>query len=115
MSTLPVSRQQLLDLVKRAGFRSQQAFAEAVGLSGPKLTNVLKGARRAQTAEVQRMAAALRVPAYKVIDLLGMGSAPFEGIYKIDGFVGDAEQVVEYDETSEELRLHEIQVGFLFY
>lgn len=116
MDPLLIDRNKLLRLMKRAGFGSQHAFAEAIGLSGPKLSNILKGARRAQTAEIQRMAAALKTPASKILQALGIqDSEPFVGIYKIGGFVNDSEEVLLVDENADDYGLHEVRIPFLAY
>src|SRR5690349_21522487 len=54
-----VNRKWFNELLQSQGFGSQKAFAAAIGLDGPKLTNLLTGKRRPQISELTEMSRAL--------------------------------------------------------
>jgi transcriptional regulator with XRE-family HTH domain len=61
-----------LPLLLKKGFRSQNAFAKAVGLDGPKLTNLLNGKRRPQLDEILKMSVVLKVTPVNLFRCFGM-------------------------------------------
>lgn len=82
--------------IKKAGYRSQNAFAEAIGLTGPKFTNTLKGDRRIQADEIEKIASALGASDRDVKIALGI-EVKSASEYKIAGYVSAADRVVLYD------------------
>lgn len=97
--------------IKKAGFRSQNAFADAVGLTGPKFTNTLKGDRRIQAAEIERIAAALGESDRNVKIALGM-EVKSACEYKIAGYVSAADRVVFYDHDDMEVDTIELPIFY---
>jgi transcriptional regulator with XRE-family HTH domain len=53
--------------LQKRGFASQKAFAKAVDLDGPKLTNLLNGKRRPQLEELLAMSTALNTPMWNLV------------------------------------------------
>jgi transcriptional regulator with XRE-family HTH domain len=68
-----VDRKWFSELLRSQGFNSQKAFAAAIGLDGPKLTNLLAGKRRPQISELTEMSQALNVPVVTLLGCLGLG------------------------------------------
>lgn len=97
--------------IKKAGFKSQNAFAEAVGLTGPKFTNTLKGDRRVQADEIEKFAAALGESDRDVKIALGI---EVKNIceYKIVGYVSAADRVVLYDQDEMETDIIELPIFY---
>lgn len=97
--------------IKKAGFKSQNAFAEAVGLTGPKFTNTLKGDRRVQANEIEKFAAALGESDRDVKIALGI---EVKNIceYKIVGYVSAADRVVLYDQDEMEADIIELPIFY---
>lgn len=97
--------------IKKAGFKSQNAFAEAVGLTGPKFTNTLKGDRRVQANEIEKFAAALGESDRDVKIALGI---EVKNIceYKIVGYVSAADRVVFYDQDEMEADIIELPIFY---
>ena len=63
-----VDRKWVADRLRAAGFRSQAAFAEAIGLTASKFSNVLSGKRRLQTSELQAISSALKLPLAQLLE-----------------------------------------------
>ncbi|WP_395494526.1 helix-turn-helix transcriptional regulator [Acetobacter sp. KSO5] len=97
--------------IKKAGFKSQNAFAEAVGLTGPKFTNTLKGDRRIQADEIEKMASALGESDKDIKIALGI---EIKSIceYKIAGYVSAADRVVLYDQDEMETDVIELPIFY---
>jgi transcriptional regulator with XRE-family HTH domain len=116
VETVNVDKEELLLLMRRAGFVTQRAFAQAVGLSSPKLTNILNGNRRAQASEAQRMAAVLKLPVATVLRVLDSAfSSPEEGIHKVLGIVADPDNVAIYEENDPNYGLIELFTPFALF
>jgi transcriptional regulator with XRE-family HTH domain len=52
----------LADAIRAAGFETQDAFAEAAGLSGTQVSEYVRGRRKPSWSSLDRMAAVLQVP-----------------------------------------------------
>jgi transcriptional regulator with XRE-family HTH domain len=114
MTSMQINREKLLNLIHLAGFRTQQDFAAAVGLSGPKFTNLLKGLRRPQVAEAQRMADALDIPIHVLLPILGLPhNTSYSQLQHIGGYVDDDEHVTLQVEGSPEFGSRSVQLPFL--
>jgi transcriptional regulator with XRE-family HTH domain len=68
-----VNRKWFNELLRSQGFDSQKAFAAAIGLDGPKLTNLLTGKRRPQVSELTKMSHALNTPMVILLECFGLG------------------------------------------
>jgi hypothetical protein len=79
------------ELLHRRGFKSQKAFAAAVRLDGPKLTNLLSGKRRLQMEDLIAMTQVLRTPMANLVQCfaaehinLGEGLGIFAAVFDDD-------------------------------
>lgn len=97
--------------IKSAGYKSQNAFAEAIGLTGPKFTNTLKGDRRVQAEEIEKISAALGVSDRSVKIALGI-EVKSASEYKIAGYVSAADRVVLYDQDDMEIDTIDIPIFY---
>ena len=100
--------------IKEAGFRSQNAFAAAVGLTGPKITNLIKGDRRAQPDEILKIAEILNVSEKKVKESLGL-DVPDSATYRVSGYVFGADRVVISDLSQTEVDNDTVNIPIFYY
>jgi transcriptional regulator with XRE-family HTH domain len=112
-----IERQWFAEKLKRAGFKNQRAFADAVNLTSSQMSLLLSGKRRAQMAEVAAIATALGATPAEVAAALGVQySDPLsEAILKITAAVVDADRVTLYDEHADDFGLEEIEIPFVAY
>ena len=66
-----VDRRWFEEQLRKRGFKSQKQFAAAIGLDGPKLTNLLNGKRRPQVEELIAMSAVLDTPMVNMVRCFG--------------------------------------------
>lgn len=97
--------------IKAAGYKSQNAFAEAIGLTGPKFTNTLKGDRRVQAEEIEKISSALGESDRNVKIALGI-EVKNSAEYKIAGYVSAADRVVLYDQDDMETDIIELPIFY---
>lgn len=97
--------------IKSAGYKSQNTFAESIGLTGPKFTNTLKGDRRVQAEEIEKIATALGESDRNVKIALGI-EVKTTSEYKIAGYVSAADRVVLYDQDDMEMDTIEIPIFY---
>lgn len=97
--------------IRAAGYKSQNAFAEAIGLTGPKFTNTLKGDRRVQADEIEKIASALGASDRNVKIALGI-EVKNSSEYKIAGYVSAADRVVLYDQDDMEADTIELPIFY---
>lgn len=94
MST--IDREWFRSVIKVAGFKSQNAFAEAVGLSGDKISKTLKGDRDLRPEEIDQFAAALRVGPSEIKKRFGLPYMDGEEL-PLSGYVSAAGSIVVLD------------------
>ncbi|GFE98075.1 XRE family transcriptional regulator [Gluconobacter sp. Gdi] len=109
-----IDREWFKSAIKRAGFRSQNAFAADVGLTGPKLTNLIKGDRRAQADEIQLIAKVLGVSETQVKEALGI-EVPDSAAYKICGYVFGADRVVIPENNQNDFEDETVNIPIFYY
>jgi phage repressor protein C with HTH and peptisase S24 domain len=98
--------------IKSAGYKSQNTFAESIGLTGPKFTNTLKGDRRVQAEEIEKIAMALGESDRNVKIALGI-EVKTTSEYKIAGYVSAADRVILYDQ--DDMEMDTIEIPLFYY
>lgn len=114
MANPPIDKQWMRAAIREAGYRSQETFADEVGLTGPKFTNVLKGIRKLSLSEIEAMAIRLRRSLPEVRQALGLGGFT-ETPQPLAGYVAAADQVILFDGPDEGVEMATVHVPFLFY
>lgn len=110
----PVDKEWFRSTFKKAGYKSANAFAQDVGLTGSKITLTLNGVRRLQAAEVNLFAEKLQVTPDEVAERFGIAHKP-PAHMKVSGYVGAADRIVLFDDAQAEVVEEAITVPFFFY